>query len=109
MTIVTKGDYDRIPLSSLAFWASTAEERDESFRELRLERPVSWHPPFEGATFSDVRISEDGRRLLADRLTKLAPAQVKALFTMAGFDDANEWADAFQEKIRQITDRPPCE
>ena len=65
--------------------------------------------PFEGATFSDVRISEDGRRLLGDRLTKLAPAQVKALFTMAGFDDANEWADAFQEKIREITDRPPCE
>jgi cytochrome P450 len=49
MTVVAKRDYDPIPLSSLAFWASTAEERDESFRELRLHRPVSWHPPFEGA------------------------------------------------------------
>jgi cytochrome P450 len=49
VTIVAKRDYDPIPLSSLAFWASTAEERDESFRELRQHRPVSWHPPFEGA------------------------------------------------------------
>jgi cytochrome P450 len=49
VTIVAKRDYDPIPLSSLAFWASTAEEREESFRELRLQRPVSWHPPFEGA------------------------------------------------------------
>ena len=65
--------------------------------------------PFEGSTFPDVRITEDGRRLLAGRLTKLPPAQVKALFAGAGFGDANEWADAFQEKIRQITDRPPCE
>ena len=49
MTVVTKRDYDPVPLSSLAFWASTAEERDRSFAELRRHRPVSWHPPFEGA------------------------------------------------------------
>src|SRR5258708_6713998 len=49
VTIVAKRDYDPIPLSSLAFWASPAEERDASFRDLRQERPVSWHPPFEGA------------------------------------------------------------
>jgi cytochrome P450 len=41
--------YDPIPLSSLEFWASTADEREEAFAVLRQERPVSWHPPFEGA------------------------------------------------------------
>jgi cytochrome P450 len=49
MTLTTKPEYDAIPLSSMAFWASTAEEREESFAVLRRERPVSWHPPFEGA------------------------------------------------------------
>jgi cytochrome P450 len=49
MRLRTQRAYDPIPLSSLAFWASTAEERDDSFRELRRHRPVSWHPPFEGA------------------------------------------------------------
>src|SRR5262245_56900640 len=49
MTITTKPAYDQVPLSSLAFWASTAEEREESFKVLRRERPVSWHPPFEGS------------------------------------------------------------
>lgn len=48
MAVVTARQYDPISLSSLDFWASTAEERDESFRELRRRRPVSWHPPFEG-------------------------------------------------------------
>ena len=41
--------YDPVPLSSLSFWSLTADERDESFSELRRHRPVSWHPPFEGA------------------------------------------------------------
>lgn len=41
--------FDTIPLSSLAFWQSTAEQREEAFAVLRRERPVSWHPPFEGA------------------------------------------------------------
>ncbi|HEY3238082.1 MAG TPA: cytochrome P450, partial [Acidimicrobiia bacterium] len=49
MAITTKPDYDTIHLSSLRFWTSTAEEREESFAVLRRERPVSWHPPFEGA------------------------------------------------------------
>ncbi|MDQ1566444.1 MAG: hypothetical protein QOF96_1324 [Actinomycetota bacterium] len=54
MTITTKPDYDPIPLSSLAFWTQTAEEREPSFRELRRDRPVSWHPPFEGALVPDL-------------------------------------------------------
>ena len=38
---------DPIDLSSLAFWAQSPEEREEQFAELRRERPVSWHGPFE--------------------------------------------------------------
>lgn len=41
--------YDPLSISPLAFWAKSADERDETFRVLRAERPVSWHPPIEGA------------------------------------------------------------
>jgi len=33
---------------------------------------------------------------------------MEALFTLAGFNDADEWANVLQEKIRQIAQRPPC-
>lgn len=42
-------DFDRVSISPLGFWAATAEEREESFRVLRDERPLSWHAPIEGA------------------------------------------------------------
>lgn len=42
-------DYDPIDISSLAFWSATAAEREESFRVLRRERPISWHRPLEGS------------------------------------------------------------
>ncbi|WP_067904915.1 cytochrome P450 [Nocardia vaccinii] len=41
--------YDPLSISPLSFWAQTADEREETFRVLRAERPVSWHPPIEGA------------------------------------------------------------
>lgn len=41
--------YDPLSVSPLSFWAATAEERDETFKILRRERPVSWHPPLEGS------------------------------------------------------------
>jgi cytochrome P450 len=41
--------YDPLSISPLSFWATTAEEREETFRVLRRERPISWHPPLEGA------------------------------------------------------------
>ncbi|AGZ49766.1 Methyl-branched lipid omega-hydroxylase [Mycobacterium kansasii] len=48
----TRG-YDAIDLSSRAFWASTAAERERSFAVLRAERPVSWHRPVEDALLQD--------------------------------------------------------
>lgn len=45
--------YDSVDLSSRAFWSRTAAEREESFAELRRERPVSWHPPVEDSLMQD--------------------------------------------------------
>jgi len=41
--------YDPVSISPLTFWADTAEGREQSFKILRDERPISWHPPIEGA------------------------------------------------------------
>jgi cytochrome P450 len=41
--------YDPVSISPLSFWADTAEGREESFKILRDERPVSWHRPIDGA------------------------------------------------------------
>ncbi|BBZ35735.1 cytochrome P450 [Mycolicibacterium confluentis] len=53
MTTVEKPDtrppFDPVSISPLSFWDQTAEEREKSFKILRDERPVSWHPPVEGA------------------------------------------------------------
>lgn len=45
--------YDSIDLSSRAFWATTAAERERAFARLRAERPLSWHPPVEDALVHD--------------------------------------------------------
>jgi len=69
--------------------------------------------PYDGGTFKDARISEEGRALLADGLGRLRPEQVQALFSGARFTEAESsdvaaWASAFQERVRQIVDRAPC-
>ncbi len=40
--------YDEVNISEQSFWAQTADEREKTFRVLRDERPISWHPPLEG-------------------------------------------------------------
>jgi hypothetical protein len=74
--------------------------------------------PHDGATFRDVHIGEAGRRLLADLLGSLREDQVRGLFTGARFPeylrqsepgrDPDNWVRAFQARVRQIADRPPC-
>lgn len=48
-TLTAARSYDQVSISPLSFWAKTAEERERSFKILRDERPLSWHPPIEGA------------------------------------------------------------
>ena len=74
--------------------------------------------PANGATFATVRITEGGRRFLAERLGRLSEKQLRDLFTGARFAeyhpasdpgaDVSNWVRAFQEKVREIRDRPPC-
>jgi hypothetical protein len=74
--------------------------------------------PYQGATFGEARISEAGRRLLADELRQLSRAQVRALFVAARFPeyprqsragrDVDNWVAAFEDRVRQIADRAPC-
>jgi hypothetical protein len=71
--------------------------------------------PFDGATFVDVVISEEGRALLSDLLSKLSRRQVEGLFTTARFGETAgplgrprpvaEWADVFEAKVQAIRDR----
>ena len=71
--------------------------------------------PFQGATFVDAEISEEGRLLLARELKKLTRDQIRTVFSTARFDQytgetagIDEWATAFEDKVRQISDRKPC-
>lgn len=41
--------YDAVDISSLTFWASSPEERDLRFAELRRRAPVSWQRPVDSA------------------------------------------------------------
>ena len=66
------------------------------------------HLPYHGGTFPDVSISEEGRRLLSDRLTKVTASQLTVLFTNARFDDVDHWVAAFERKVDEIAHRPPC-
>jgi cytochrome P450 len=45
----TSRPFDELSVSDLAFWSTSAEEREETFKVLRRERPLSWHRPLEGA------------------------------------------------------------
>ncbi len=45
--------YDPADLSSTAFWAGTAADRERTFAQLRRDRPVSWHPPAADGLFED--------------------------------------------------------
>ena len=74
--------------------------------------------PFAGATFPTLRISEEGRLFLADKLRRLSKEQIRQLFSAARFPayhssrqagaDVENWVQAFEDKVREIADRMPC-
>ena len=76
------------------------------------------HLPWKGATFSDVRISEEGRALVASQLASMTVQDVRALFAEARFPefhkatddrrDLDAWTEAFQHRARQIIAGSPC-
>jgi cytochrome P450 len=48
-----KPAYSDLDISTKEFWAKSSEERDERFRQLRLNDPVSWQRPVEDAVSPD--------------------------------------------------------
>ncbi len=89
-------------------WAGTPIWTDPATCVVSLESM-----PYQGGNFTPIQISEEGRRLLAGKLTQLSDQQVHALFEGAHFppasgDEKGEvtgWVRAFQDKVRQIADR----
>ena len=74
--------------------------------------------PYHGGRFEPVKISEEGRRMLADKLTSFSDDQIRALFEGARFPvprtgrftgDVSAWVQTFKEKVRLIADKscPP--
>jgi len=74
--------------------------------------------PYQGATFGEAHISEAGRQLLGGLLRQLSHAQIVTLFDAARFPafvrqsdrgrNPENWAAAFEDRVRQIVDRPSC-
>jgi hypothetical protein len=68
--------------------------------------------PHNGATFVPVKVSERGRRFLADRLTRLSDAQIESLFRAARFDQYDgaiaEWTAVFRQRVEAIAGGPAC-
>lgn len=74
--------------------------------------------PWKGGTFPDVRISEEGRRQLADGLTAIRDDDLRAIFRAARFpefqtatddaEDLRQWVTTFRMRAREIADAGPC-
>jgi hypothetical protein len=74
--------------------------------------------PFEGATFPDRQISEEGRRFALELLRSLSAAQLNALFGSSGVSayphvlaagrKPQEWTAVFLAKVEQIASAGPC-
>jgi len=75
--------------------------------------------PYDGATFTPVRISEAGRQHLSRLLGQLSDQQIHDLFSAARFDRAtgllktsaspvSGWVAAFKARVRAVSDGPPC-
>jgi hypothetical protein len=74
--------------------------------------------PFNGATYGETHITDQGRRFLADKLAKLTDRQLTDLLTTSRFDDplglfrrssaVVDWVDTFKARVRQIADGPRC-
>jgi hypothetical protein len=97
----------------VAGWAAVPIWKDAARCVVSIRAP--W---MHGATFDDATISESGRTFLARRLARLDHGQIRDLFAGAHFDEyrggspdsrnIDRWVQAFERKVREITQRPPC-
>ena len=94
-------------------WRTTPIWADSAACRVSMEQM-----PFEGGTFPESRISEQGRQFLLELLDALSAAQLSELFTRSRITtfetvtgegrDVNAWVEAFQDKVRQIREAGPC-
>lgn len=74
--------------------------------------------PYEGATFTPVQVSEEGRQQLARQLATISEQDVRRLFADARFPefhsgtdderDLEAWVKAFRRRVDQIATAGPC-
>jgi hypothetical protein len=100
----TKVEYDE--------WVATPIWADAATCMVSLQ-----NMPYHGGNFAPTHISEEGRLLLASKLRQLSATQITRMLEAAHFTDPGNkpdaadvslWVTAFQDKVRQIVDRPPC-
>lgn len=92
--------------------------RMKVWQDPRTCRVSMKHLPYQGATFPEVQISEEGRRFLLTLLEQLSPIQMRELFAGSGatsYDavagesrDPGAWSEAFFDKVRQVREAGPC-
>ena len=97
----------------LVKWRTTRVWADPASCRVSMERL-----PFEGGTYPERRISEEGRLFLLKRLEQLSPAQLHDLFVSsritaldsltADSRNPDAWVAAFQDKLKQIRAAGPC-
>jgi hypothetical protein len=98
---------------NLARWTEFPIWSDRAACRVSLRRM-----PFEGGTFPDAAISEEGRVRLGRQLASLSAAEVQALFEAARFHDYHSatddrrdlaaWHEAFRSRVDQILTAGPC-
>jgi hypothetical protein len=74
--------------------------------------------PYNGATFTDVQVTEAGRQFAGKLLSELSDRQISELFSGARFDQkrgifsaakpVGDWVRAFKAKVQAITDGSAC-
>jgi hypothetical protein len=74
--------------------------------------------PYDGGTFGEHAISEEGRQLTLRLLRRLSAAQIRSLFVGSGATQLNQvvaaahdpdaWTKAFLDKVNQIESAGPC-
>jgi hypothetical protein len=101
------------PKLDLAAWEKAPMWEDRATCTLSMREL-----PFEGATFGQVHVTDEGRRFIAGLLSQLSDQQLTQLFTHARFAEkrglfntsspVSEWVRVFKAKVRAISDGPAC-
>jgi hypothetical protein len=99
--------------ANLSQWSALPVWKDPRRCTVTME-----HLPWQGATFPDATISEEGRVQLAQTLARLTDEDLAALFAGARFPefysataddkDLRAWTNAFRSRVDQIVSAGPC-